>query len=106
MNMQQMMQQAQNMQKKMESLQKELEEKTFTGNAGGGMVTVTLRGKGVAESLNIDPSLLNSEEKEVLEDLIVAAFNNAKKELDEASSSIMQDAMGGLSLPQGFKLPF
>jgi DNA-binding YbaB/EbfC family protein len=106
MNIQKMMQQAQAMQKKMEKLQEEIGNKTFTGTSGGGMVTVTINGKGILQSVRIDESLLNKDEKDVLEDLIVAAFNNAKKDADEESSSAISGAMGELSLPPGFKLPF
>ena len=100
------MKQAQEMQKKMELLQEEIGERVFDGSAGGGMVTVSLSGKGLLQSVSVDESLLNKDEKEVLEDLIVAAFNNAKKDADDATSEAMQNAMGGMGLPGGMKLPF
>ncbi len=106
MNMQQMMKQAQKMQKKMEEAQKKLEDAEYQGASGGGMINVTISGKGELKKLKIDPSLIDPEDPEMLEDLIVAGFNNAKKEADEASGGAMSDAMGGLSLPPGFKMPF
>lgn len=106
MNIQQMMKQAQQMQKKMEALQAQLAEKEFNGASGGGMINVTINGKGELKKLKIDPSLVNVDDVEMLEDLIVAAFNNAKKEADTASSDAMSGALGGLGLPPGFKMPF
>ena len=100
-----MMKQAQQMQKKMAKIQEDLEKAEYEGEAGGGMIKVTINGKGQLNKLKIDPSLVaDTDEVEMLEDLIVAAFNNAKKNADEASSSAMNDAMGGLQLPPGFSL--
>jgi DNA-binding YbaB/EbfC family protein len=106
MNIQQLMKQAQSMQKKMSEEQEKLASSEFEGSAGGGMVKVTISGKGELKSLKIDPSLIDPEDPEVLEDLIVAAFNNAKKDADEATGSAMSDMAGGLGLPPGFKMPF
>lgn len=100
-NINQLMKQAQAMQQKLQSAQAELAEKLYTGDAGGGMVTVTMSGKMEVQSLKIDPSLLNKEDVEMLEDLIVTAFKHAKKKLDDDT----QSSMSGL-LPPGFKMPF
>lgn len=106
MNLQQMMKQAQKMQKKMEQMQEELAQKEYEGTSGGGMIKIVISGKGLVKNLKIDPSLIDPSDPEVLEDLIVAAFNNAKKEADEATEGAMSDAMGGMGLPAGFKMPF
>ncbi len=106
MNLQKMMKQAQEMQQKMESAKADLENKEVKGSAGAGMVEVTLNGKGVANTISIDKNLLNDAEGEVLEDLLVAAFNDAKKKVDDEASKLMSDAMGGMSLPPDMKLPF
>ena len=106
MNIQKMMQQAQKMQKKMEEAQAKLADTEYQGASGGDLIKVTVTGKGELKKLSIDPSLIDPEDPEVLEDLIVAAFNNAKKEADDAASSQMNSMMGGLGLPPGFKMPF
>ena len=106
MNIQQLMKQAQKMQKSMEETQEKLAATQYEGSAGGGMVKVVVTGKGELKSLKIDPSIISSDDPEMLEDLIVAAFNKAKKEADEASSSAMSGAMSGMGLPAGFKMPF
>ena len=106
MNIQQMMKQAQTMQKKMAEAQEQLASKEFEGKAGGDMLKVIITGKGDVKSIKIDPSLIDPEDPEMLEDLLVAAFNNAKKAVDEESSGAMNDMMGGLKLPPGFKMPF
>jgi len=106
MNIQKMMQQAQKMQKQMEEMQAKLAETEFEGTSGGGMIKVTINGKSELKKLSIDKSLVDPEDVEMLEDLIVAGFNNAKKEADEASSDAMSGAMGGMGLPPGFKMPF
>ena len=106
MNIQKMMKQAQAMQKKMEEAQEKLSEAEYTGTSGGGMVSVIINGKGEMLKLKLDNSLIDPEETEVLEDLIVAAFNNAKKDADDASSDAMSSMAGDIGLPPGFKLPF
>ncbi len=106
MNIQQMMKQAQQMQKKMAAMQEQLAATEYEGKSGGDMVKIVVTGKGDVKSLKIDPSLIDPSDAEVLEDLIVAAFNNAKKEADEAANSAMNSAMGGMQLPPGFKMPF
>lgn len=106
MNIQKMMQQAKKMQQQMEEAQAKLAEAEFTGTSGGDMVKIVISGKNDVKSLKIDPSIIDPEDPEVLEDLIVAAFNNAKKESDESQSGSMEDMMGGMGLPPGFKMPF
>lgn len=104
-NIQELFQQAQAMQKKMEEAQKELAEKEFVGKAGGGMVKVTVNGKSDMLKVEIDPQLLNESEKEVLEDLVVAGFNDAKRQAEGAFSDTMGDITGGM-LPGDMKMPF
>ena len=106
MNIQQMMKQAQKMQQKMEEIQQQLATKLYEGTSGGGMVTVSLNGKGEASKVKIDPSLFASQDVEMLEDLIVAAYNQARKNIDDDSSNSMSGALSGMGLPAGFKLPF
>jgi len=106
MNIQQMMKQAQKMQQKMEEVQKQLASKSYDGTSGGGMVTVTLNGKNEMLKVKIDPSLFTSQDIEMLEDLVVAAANQAQKNLNEDSASAMSGAMGNMGLPAGLKLPF
>ncbi len=103
--MQGIMKQAQMMQKKMEEAQKKLAETEVTGTSGGGMVKVTLNGKFEAKKVEIDKSLVNAEEKDILEDLIVAAFNDAQGKVDNMMSDGMKDITGGLNLG-GLKFPF
>jgi DNA-binding YbaB/EbfC family protein len=105
-NLGQMMKQAQEMQSKMQEMQARLEETEITGNAGAGMVEVTLSGKGEMRGMKIDPSLIKPDEAEVLEDLIVAAHNDAKVRVEAYMQEEMSKITGGLNLPEGFKLPF
>jgi DNA-binding YbaB/EbfC family protein len=104
MDINSLMRQAQEMQKKMQKSQEELAARIYQGQSGGGMVNIDIAGDGTAKKLNIDESLLVKEEKEILEDLIIAAFNSAKKKADEDNSSLLKDATNGMSLPPGFKL--
>lgn len=92
-NMQQMMKKAQELQKKMQDMQTQLEAEEVEGKSGGGMVTVVASCKGMLKKVNIDKSLLQESEKEMLEDLIVAAINNAKENADAKMNSKMS-AMG------------
>ncbi|MCR9256966.1 MAG: YbaB/EbfC family nucleoid-associated protein [Alphaproteobacteria bacterium] len=101
-----MLKQAQQMQSKMEEMQAKLAEAEHTGEAGGGMVSVTLSGKSEVRAVKIDPSLMTPGEQEVLEDLIVAAFNDARAKVEQSMQEQMSDLTGGLPLPPGFKLPF
>ena len=105
-NLGQMMKKAQQMQAKMAEMQKKLEEVEITGSSGGGMVQVTVNGKGEMRAIKIDPSLLDPNEVEVLEDLIVASANDAKAKVEAQLSEEMSKITGGLQLPGGLKLPF
>jgi hypothetical protein len=106
MDIMKMMKQAKQMQERMGSLQEEIAELTVEGSAGGGMVSVTLSGKGEMKGLKIDPSLAKAEEVEVLEDLILAAHQDAKSKAEALLQEKTQEMMGGLGLPAGFKMPF
>lgn len=91
MNMQQMMKQAQALQKKMQEAQAKLEDAEVTGSSGGGMIVVTSTAKGTIKKINIDKSLVNPEEIEVLEDLIIAALNNAKQNAEKFTNDEMSN---------------
>lgn len=101
-----MMKQAKQMQEQMGSLQEQIVEIEAEGSAGGGLVTVRLNGKSDLKSLSIDPSLLKEEEKELLEDLLIAAHTEARAKVEQAIQEKTQELMGGLGLPAGMKLPF
>jgi nucleoid-associated protein EbfC len=105
-NIGELMKQAQEMQAKMAQIQAQLEALEMTGAAGGGMVQLTLNGKGDLKKIKIDKTLLVPEETEVLEDLIVAAFNDARTKVSAHAEQEMQKLTGGLQLPGGMKLPF
>lgn len=109
MNIQQLMQQAQRMQeqmqKGMEKAQEALLKAELVGEAGAGLVRITLNGKYDVRRVSIDASLL-SEDKEILEDLIAAAMNDAVRKVEAASQEAMGSATSGMGLPPGFKLPF
>jgi DNA-binding YbaB/EbfC family protein len=100
------MKQAQAMQTKMAEAQAALELVEVEGQAGGGLVKVTLTGKGIMKAVTIDDSLLRPDEKEILEDLIVTAHEDAKKKVERATEDKMRDVTAGLPLPPGMKLPF
>jgi DNA-binding YbaB/EbfC family protein len=100
------MKQAQAMQAKMGEMQAQLETVEMTGAAGGGMVQVTVNGKGDVKSVKIDKTVVDPAETEVLEDLLVAAFNDAKTKVNTYAEAEMQKLTGGLALPGGMKLPF
>jgi DNA-binding YbaB/EbfC family protein len=104
MDIKSLMRQAQEMQKKMQKMQDELANTEFEGSSGGAVVKITISGSGVAKKISIDETLINKDEKEILEDLIIAAFNDAKNKSDESSSSSLKSMSGGISLPPGFKL--
>mgnify|MGYP003472563803 FL=1 len=99
--------QAQQMQQRLAEAQEKMEQLTAEGSSGAGMVKVTLKGKGELASLQIDPSILNPGDKEIIEDLVKAAHADARRRLDESMAEMMRQATGGLGgmLP-GFKLPF
>ena len=105
-NLGQMMKQAQEMQTKMQEMQERLADIELTGTSGAGMVAVTLNGKAEMRRVKIDPSLFNSSDAEVVEDLIVAAFADAKKKLEAVLAEEMSKVTGGLNLPPGMTLPF
>ncbi len=98
--------QAQEMQSRMGEMQEKLAQIEVQGDAGGGMVRLMLNGKGGLVNITIDPGLLNPAEAEILEDLIVAAHNDAKGRLDSRMQEEVGKLTGGLGLPPGFKLPF
>jgi DNA-binding YbaB/EbfC family protein len=101
-----LMKQAKAMQEKMESAKAEIAQLSVEGRSGGGLITLTISGEGHMQSLNIDPSLLNAEEGEILEDLIIAAFHDAKVKLDQAQAETMKTSMGDIQLPPGMDMPF
>jgi DNA-binding YbaB/EbfC family protein len=105
-NLSEMMKQVQSMQSRMADMQAKLEQATVVGQSGGGMVKVTLNGKGTMTALAIDPSLLKPEETEILEDLVVAAHTDAKNKVEAMMAEEMKAVTGGLPLPPGLKLPF
>ena len=104
-NFGQMMKQAQKLQERMGELQEQLATAEVVGSSGGGMVEVTLSGKGDVRKLKIDPSLVDPDEVEVLEDLIVAAMNDAKAKLEAHVAERMAEVTGGLKLPPGMQFP-
>jgi nucleoid-associated protein EbfC len=101
------MRQAQQMQQRLQEAQERMDQLTADGVSGGGMVKVTLKGKGELAGLTIDPSLMTPGDKDMVEDLIKAAHSDARRKLDDAMADAMKQATGGLGgmLP-GFKLPF
>jgi DNA-binding YbaB/EbfC family protein len=105
-NLGQMMKQAQQMQTRMAELQARLDQIEVGGQSGGGMVQVTLTGKGELRRIKIDPALAKPDEVEVLEDLVVAAVNDARQRVDAMVAEEMSKLTGGLQLPPGMKLPF
>ena len=106
MNIQKMMKQAQEMQNKMAAMQAKLEESESEGSSGGGAVKLVVSGKKMLKKISIDESLLVPADKEVLEDLIVAAFNDAANKVDSIAGEQMSQVTAGLQLPPGMKLPF
>jgi hypothetical protein len=103
-NFTQMMKQAQELQGRMAEMQAEMERTIVEGRSGGGMVMVSLNGKGDMTGVKIDPSLLRPGEGEILEDLVVAAHADAKSKVEEAMKEKMKALTGGLPLPPGLKL--
>jgi len=94
------------MQAKMAEMQAELDNVLVEGVSGGGLVKVTLTAKGALQALSIDPSLLKADEKEIVEDLIVAAHADARRKAETVLEEKMKGMTAGLGLPAGFKLPF
>ena len=101
-----MMKKAEELQKNMQQMQEQLGQATVEGSSGGGLVSVTLSGKGEMKGLRIDPSLFKEDDVEVLEDLIVTAHNEAKQKSEQMMQAKMAEATAGLPLPPGMKLPF
>ncbi|WP_164117171.1 YbaB/EbfC family nucleoid-associated protein [Sphingorhabdus sp. Alg239-R122] len=97
---------AQTVQKQMQEAQTKLEAIEVEGVAGGGLVKVRATAKGRVIGINIDESLLVASEKQITEDLVAAAFNDARAKADKASEAEMGKMSGGLNLPEGFKMPF
>ncbi|MDX1318633.1 MAG: YbaB/EbfC family nucleoid-associated protein [Oceanospirillum sp.] len=100
-----LMKQAQEMQEKMQKLQEEAANQTVTGESGAGMVSVTMNGRHDVKSVSIDESLM-SEDKEMLEDLLAAAVNDAVRRVEESTQAKMAELTGGMQMPPGFKMPF
>jgi DNA-binding YbaB/EbfC family protein len=105
-NLADIMKQVQSMQSKMSDMQAKLEATSVTGQSGGGLVKLTMTGKGVLTGLDIDASLMKPDEKDILEDLIVAAHADAKAKSEAVATEEMKSVTGGLPLPPGLKLPF
>jgi DNA-binding YbaB/EbfC family protein len=105
-NLGNMLKEAQKLQSRMTEMQAKLGDVELAGSAGGGMVTVTLNGKGEMRRVKIDRALADPNEVEILEDLLVAAFNDAKAKVETHVQEEMGKLTGGLNLPAGLKLPF
>ena len=103
-NIAQLMQQAQKMQENMQRAQEEIAKIEATGQAGGGMVSVTLTGRKECRKVRIDPSVMS--DPEMVEDLIAAAFNDASNKIDSESQAKMAAVTAGMPMPPGMKLPF
>ena len=103
-NIAQLMQQAQKMQENMQRAQEEIAKIEATGQAGGGMVSVTLTGRKECRKVRIDPSVMS--DPEMVEDLIAAAFNDASNKIDAESQAKMAAVTAGMPMPPGMKLPF
>jgi nucleoid-associated protein EbfC len=103
-NFNELMKQAAELKSKMEAMQAELDRMEIEGAAGGGLVSVTLSGKGDLRNARVDESLLKADQKEIVEDLLVAAHADAKRKLEATLAERMQALTGGLPLPPGMKL--
>ncbi|WP_279100174.1 YbaB/EbfC family nucleoid-associated protein [Bartonella apis] len=101
-----MMKKAKEMQAKMQAMQDEMANIQETGTSGGGLVSVTLTGQGTVSAIKIDPSLVKTDEVEILEDLIMAAHNEAKGKIENTMAEKTKEITAGLPIPPGFKLPF
>lgn len=100
-NMQGMMKKVQKLQAEMKKMQDDLKKRTIDTSAGGGAVKITMNGEKEVQSLILDPSVVNAEDTEMLQDLLSAAFNDATKKVDEMMASEMEKLTGGLGLPPG-----
>lgn len=105
-NFNNMIKQAQDLQKKMAEAQEKVEILEAEGISGGGIVKITINGKNNVTSVNIDETAIDKNEKEILEDLIVAAFNDARDKIQRKIADEMSSLTGGIKLPPGMKLPF
>ena len=105
-NFNNMIKQAQELQQKMANAQQKVETLEAEGVAGGGIVKVAINGKNNVTSINIDDSVIDKNEKEILEDLMMAAFNDAKEKIQKKIADEMSSITGGIKLPPGMKLPF
>ena len=105
-NFNNMIKQAQDLQKKMAEAQEKVETMEAEGISGGGIVKITINGKNNVTSVNIDETAIEKNEKEILEDLIVAAFNDARDKIQRKIADEMSSLTGGIKLPPGMKLPF
>ena len=105
-NMNNLMKQAQKMQRQMEENQKALEEKEFTATAGGGAVEVTVSGKKEVVKVKLAEEVVDPDDIEMLEDLVAAAFNDAARRIEETQKEKMASVSAGMQLPPGFKMPF
>jgi len=105
-NFSDMMKKAQEMQKKMQEIQDSLSNLEVEGTSGGGIVKIIMNCKNEVKKIDIDPSIIKNDEKEVMEDLIIAALNDAKSKAEEKSQDKMKELTGGLGLPPGMKMPF
>lgn len=101
-----LMKKAKEMQGRVAELQEELENTVVEGVSGGGLVKVSATAKGTVSSLSIDPSLVKPDEVEILEDLVIAAFNDARGKAETIASDKMKEVTGGMGLPDGMKMPF
>jgi len=106
MNINELMRKAQEMQQKMQEAQAAAATKEYVGKSGGGLVSISVLGDGSMQKITIDSSLIKADEKKILEDLIVAAYNDARAKSDKESQDSMSGMMSGLGMPPGFKLPF
>ena len=105
-NFNNMIKQAQDLQKKMAEAQEKVETLEAEGISGGGIVKITINGKNNVTSVNINETAIDKNEKEILEDLIVAAFNDARDKIQRKIADEMSSLTGGIKLPPGMKLPF
>lgn len=105
-NMADMMKQAQAMQTKMQEMQEGLANVTVQGQAGGGMVKVTMTCKGIMTGLQIDPAVIDPNDPDMVADLVIAASNDAREKIDTTIAERTKEMMGGMGLPGDFKLPF
>lgn len=100
-NFEELFKQAREIQGKMTNMKEKLEDNEYTGKSGGNLVSITINGAGNTKSISIDKSLINPDEKEMLEDLLIAAFNAAKAKADNASEDAVSSALGEFKLPPG-----